>query len=158
MNPNDALRQAKALVAVHGLTSWLVKLDNSKARAGLCQHNTRTISLSRPLIALWPESDVLDTVLHEIAHALAGPAIGHGPEWVKIAKSIGCNGERTYKAAEGMSIPYRYTGSCPGCKRVTGRHKLSKAIKLGASCGHCSPKAFNVNYRLVWVDSNGVRV
>ena len=31
-----------------------------------------------------PET-VLDTLLHEIAHAIAGPAAGHGPVWKAVA-------------------------------------------------------------------------
>jgi len=30
-----------------------------------------------------------DTILHEIAHALAGPAAKHGPAWKAIARRLG---------------------------------------------------------------------
>lgn len=40
---------------------------------------------------------VKDTVLHEIAHALAGHEAKHGPVWQKIAKEIGANGQRVTK-------------------------------------------------------------
>lgn len=159
MNVNEAVRNARALLAVHGLHGWKVKLDRSVKRAGYCDYRLRVISLSHPLTELWPEHQVRDTVLHEIAHALAGPAAGHGPEWVRLALSIGCNGDAKYKTtADTPPVPFRYVGTCPGCGRKSGRHKMSKAIKLGASCGHCAPKVFDARYRLVWVDTRAVRV
>ncbi len=159
MNVNKALRDARALLVVHGLTGWTVKLDNHVSRAGQCQFARRTISLSRKLIELWPEHEVRDTVLHEIAHALAGPVAGHGPAWVSIARAIGCNGQERYRVTEDTpTVPHRYIGTCPGCGRKARRHRLTKAIKLGASCGNCAPGVFNANYRLVWVDTVGARV
>ena len=51
------------------------------------------ISLSRHLCELNSEADVLDTILHEIAHALAweryGENCGHDQRWKKICKEIG---------------------------------------------------------------------
>lgn len=159
MNLNQAVRDARALMAAHGLNGWTLKLDRSVKRAGYCDYRHRVISLSRHLAELWPEHAVRDTVLHEIAHALAGPAAGHGREWARIALAIGCNGEAKYKTTEDTPpVPFRYVGTCPGCGRKSGRHKMSKAIKLGASCGQCSPRVFDVRYRLVWVDMRAVRV
>lgn len=36
-----------------------------------------------------PPDQVTDTILHEIAHALAGPAARHGPAWKSIARRLG---------------------------------------------------------------------
>ena len=35
------------------------------------------------------EEEIRDTVLHEIAHAIAGPEAGHGPLWKATARRIG---------------------------------------------------------------------
>lgn len=158
MNVNEAVRNARALLAVHGLHGWTIKLDRQVKRAGSCDYRTRTISLSRVLTELWPEHEVRDTVLHEIAHAIAGPAAGHGPDWRRVALAIGSNGQAKYKTTEDTPpVPFRYVGTCPN-GHTSGRHKMSKAIKLGASCGRCAPNRFDARYRLVWVDSRGVRV
>jgi predicted SprT family Zn-dependent metalloprotease len=52
-------------------------------------------------IALHWDDTYLDTIPHEVAHIVArfihGRAISaHGPEWVAIAKELGCNGERCH--------------------------------------------------------------
>jgi hypothetical protein len=41
-------------------------------------------------------SEILDTILHEIAHALVGHKEAHGPVWVAKAKEIGCSGCPTH--------------------------------------------------------------
>jgi hypothetical protein len=57
----------------HGLVNlgWKVNWDDAKKRFGYCSVSKKVISLSRPLTEANPESEVLDTILHEIAHALA---------------------------------------------------------------------------------------
>jgi len=86
----DARRLATELMTRHGLAGWRFELDRAKRRAGICRHQQRTIGLSAPLTRLHPEAEVRDTILHEIAHALAGPRAGHGPAWVATALRIGC--------------------------------------------------------------------
>lgn len=152
MNVNEAVRNAKALLAVHGLTDWTIKLDSAKNRAGRCTYSTRTISLSRVLIELRSPEDTRNTVLHEIAHALT-PGHHHDAVWARKCIAIGGNGQRTHTDSP---VPYRYTSVCPN-GHTGGRHKMSKAIKVGASCGKCS-SAFNPRFVLKWVDNGPVRV
>ncbi len=94
MDLRDAYAMAEHLLVRHGLTDWQVAYDNAKRRAGVCRYRDRTIGLSAPLTALHSEEDVRDTILHEIAHALAGPEHGHDDRWREVAMSIGCTGER----------------------------------------------------------------
>jgi predicted SprT family Zn-dependent metalloprotease len=37
---------------------------------------------------------VQDMILHELAHAIAGRAAGHGKEFRKVCKQIGCVGDK----------------------------------------------------------------
>lgn len=94
MDTRDAHDLARALLAQHGLTSWSVEWDSAKTRAGVCRFPEQTIGLSAPLTRLHDEAEVRDTILHEIAHALAGPQAKHGPRWRQVARSIGCSGRR----------------------------------------------------------------
>jgi hypothetical protein len=55
-------------------------MDSAVRRFGTCRYSRKLITLSRQLIELNDQARVLDTILHEIAHALAGPKTGHGPE------------------------------------------------------------------------------
>ncbi|HXP48579.1 MAG TPA: SprT-like domain-containing protein, partial [Bacteroidia bacterium] len=78
MEVNDALAMAWKLMEKHELPikGWRITLDNAKRRFGMCKHGPKIISLSRPLIALNKPQRVEQTILHEIAHALAGGLAG----------------------------------------------------------------------------------
>ena len=89
-------------MGVHGLSAlgWVAKMDDAKKRFGVCRMGPREISLSRPLVLLNPEEEVRDTILHEIAHALAWirhrENFGHDWRWKKICEEIGARPERCY--------------------------------------------------------------
>ena len=76
----EAAIASRELMDRHGLTSWHFKFDNARVRFGSCNYGTRTISISRHLTALNTWENVANTVLHEIAPALAGVRVtdGHG--------------------------------------------------------------------------------
>ena len=76
----------------HNLTDWNFRFDNAKRRFGLCAYKSKMISLSESLTELNPEEEVLNTILHEIAHALVGRGKGHTQVWKLKALEIGCNG------------------------------------------------------------------
>jgi hypothetical protein len=78
MNLQEAATASRQLMDRHGLTSWHFEFDNAKGRFGSCNYRTRTISVSRHLTELNTWDHVANTVLHEIAHALAGKRAGHG--------------------------------------------------------------------------------
>lgn len=85
------------LMGEYGLSDWSFEYDKSVRRYGLCNYNRRRISLSANLVELNSEAETLNTILHEIAHALT-PRAGHGREWADMAKSIGCTGSRCYNS------------------------------------------------------------
>ena len=53
---------------------WSFGFDRSKVRFGKCDYRRKRISLSSHLVDLNDEYSVRDTILHEIAHALAPAA------------------------------------------------------------------------------------
>jgi predicted SprT family Zn-dependent metalloprotease len=78
----------------HALPGWKILFsETSLRRAGSCSHHTKTLRINKSFAQLAPESSLVDTILHEIAHMLAGESAGHGPEWKKLAKEIGCSGK-----------------------------------------------------------------
>ena len=81
-------------MARHGVGDWSLGWDNARTRAGMCRYNTRTISLSRPLMALYEREQVREVVLHEIAHALVGAKHNHDAVWRAKAREIGSTGAR----------------------------------------------------------------
>lgn len=96
----------------HGLTAlgWTFRWDHARRRAGLCRWDRREISLSRHLFAIAANrDDALDTILHEIAHALVGRDAGHGAEWKRVASSIGATPVRCHT----LDVPAAtVAGSC----------------------------------------------
>jgi predicted SprT family Zn-dependent metalloprotease len=119
---SDAERLATDLMRKHGLTNWEFKFDNARARVGICRYRERVIGLSRYYVRANEEIEVQDTVLHEIAHALAGPQAAHGPAWRSIATAIGCSSTRCSHAA--MGVDPKYSLWCDTCgKRLRNYHR-----------------------------------
>jgi predicted SprT family Zn-dependent metalloprotease len=121
----------------HGLLDsqprWSAAYDNSRTCAGMCVFRSRTLSFSRHLIARASAEEMRDTVLHEIAHALAGPRHGHNSKWREIALRIGCNGVRCHDI---QLAPPRWIYRCSaGCWMVP-RFKRSK-LSTQRTCSRC---------------------
>lgn len=91
---------AEDILAEHGLEGWRVSFDNTSRRLGVCRHRSKTISLSRQYIAVGEDATTLDTIRHEVAHALAGPGEGHGPVWRDIAARLGADPTATTDVPE----------------------------------------------------------
>lgn len=145
MNLHDAERMARSLMDQHGLSHWRFKFDRAKQRFGLCDYNKYTISLSHDLTVLNGEDEVRNTILHEIAHALAGNDAGHGYEWKSVARSIGCTGDRCYDGNEVKAPTGQWIGVCPGCGNTTRpRHRRRKG-----SCSRCS-SVYDERFKLQW--------
>ena len=144
MTLTQAHELAMGLMRQHGLPPhWSFRFDRSKIRFGKCDYRKKQISLSKYLVELNDEPEVRDTILHEIAHALAPPGAGHGPAWRSLALSIGCNGHRCFGQNVARPAP-NFQGTCPSCKRVIHRYRRSRI-----ACGKCAP-VFDPKYVFVW--------
>ena len=80
---------ARDLMDSHGLHGWTLAFVESRRRLGDCWYDQMLIRIARRHAIEDREAAIRDTVLHEIAHALAGPKAGHGPLWKAIARRIG---------------------------------------------------------------------
>ena len=83
---------------------WTGHLDSAVRRFGVCDHRRKRITISRHLAAINSDEETLDTVLHEVAHALAGPKAGHDLQWRAIAARIGANPDGIHDAEEVVSV------------------------------------------------------
>ncbi len=144
MDLSDAYRMGTELLRQHGLDGWSLAFDNAKRRAGVCRHGSRVIGLSAPLARLHAADEVRETLLHEIAHALAGPEHGHDAVWVARARSIGSTGQRCLPA-EAPTPAAPWLGVCPAGHTVE-RHRRPERV---ASCLDCSP-TFSTEHLLEW--------
>lgn len=79
---------ADSLLARH-LPGWQFAFNRQRRTLGLCRYRERRIELSRHHAAAGNMAQARATLLHEIAHALAGPGTGHGPKWRRIMHELG---------------------------------------------------------------------
>ncbi|MEN8773429.1 MAG: SprT family zinc-dependent metalloprotease [Akkermansiaceae bacterium] len=102
MNLKEAFDLLQEEMGAHGLIDlgWEAKMDHARKRFGVCRMSSKEISLSRPLVELNPEDEVRDTILHEIAHALAWEIhkenCGHDARWKEICSRIGARPLASY--------------------------------------------------------------
>lgn len=136
---------AKQLIDRHGLSGWRLVFDRAKTRAGVCRPARREIGLSAPLTRLHAEAEVRDTILHEISHALVGPAHGHDEVWKAKARELGCSAARCMPA-EAPRLPAPWVGACPAGHRAE-RHRRPERL---ASCRQCSPD-FDPSHLFEWL-------
>lgn len=75
----------------HNLEDWDFGLITSTRKLGTCRYRTKTVALSAHCMAFgrMDKAETIDTVRHELAHALVGPGKGHGPAWKKAARLLG---------------------------------------------------------------------
>ncbi|NHI15592.1 SprT-like domain-containing protein [Microbacterium excoecariae] len=135
---------ANALIRLHLDESWSFGFDNAKRRAGLCNFTTRRISVSRYLAARFSDDENHQTLLHEVAHALAGPAAGHGREWKKIAREIGYVGGTTHTGETATELA-PWIGTCPR-GHVVFRHRRPSRP---SSCVRCA-RGFDPRFAFAW--------
>jgi predicted SprT family Zn-dependent metalloprotease len=114
VNLYEAHHLARDLMTRHGLSDWRFHFDHARRRFGSCRLGTRTITLSRPLTLLNDIDQVRDTILHEIAHALA-PGDGHGAKWKAACRAIGAAPKRCYDDATVTSPQRREAPMLIGC-------------------------------------------
>ena len=144
MEVTRALATGRRLLREHGLDGWTIVADRAKMRAGVCRYSRRQIGISAPLTLLHDEAEVLDTILHEIAHALVGPHHGHDAVWRAKAREIGSSG-RQYVSPDAPRVPKDWVGRCPAGHEKS-RHRGPTRLM---SCGQCS-KRFDPVHLFTW--------
>lgn len=132
---------ATRLLQEHGLyeQGWRFAWNTNKTRNGVCRYGTKRIEASTVLSRVRTDEQVHQTLLHEVAHALAGHKAAHGPEWLAKARSIGytggtCSNEAETRAAVAQTS--RYVGLCSRCDLRWPRHKIGR-IPLGVPAYKC---------------------
>ena len=117
------------------LYNWNFGFDLAQNRGGVCKGRSKVITLSVTYCLNAPKEEVIDTVLHEIAHALVGPEHGHNKKWKLMAKWIGCKAEVYHNVDHGLD---RWHGSCP-CGQTWKRKKLMAKVRT-ATCPKCAER------------------
>lgn len=135
----DVAYQARELMAAHGLQGWVFQWDRAKRRAGRCCYATRVISLSIYYVQnnLDKPDDILDTILHEIAHALAGSGNGHNHVWRSWCRRIGARPVRCYDSSKVEMPRGKYTAKCCKCEREYHYHRKPRYKFEAYRCRPC---------------------
>lgn len=145
MNHAAAYDMGRRLLDQHGLQQWHLTFDRAKRRAGVCRFRDTTISLSRHAVGLQTEEQVRETVLHEIAHAKAGPGAGHGPVWKRMAAAVGAEPVRCLPPDVPMPDG-DLVGTCAAGHQIT-RHRRPSRVLLCTGCrGDVRGRVFEWTY------------
>jgi SNF2 family DNA or RNA helicase len=93
MDRNTASKFCRVELDKYNLKGWHVRItqDPNMSFLGLCMHNDKCIVINAFHTDIHPDDEVYNTIRHEIAHAIVGPGLGHGPMWETKAKEIGCD-------------------------------------------------------------------
>lgn len=137
MSLTEVAARGKQLIREHednsGLKAgWHFAFDLAPARGGSCRYSDQQITLSVTYCLKASKAEIVDTILHEIAHAIVGPKHGHDSTWKAAARQIGCTAERCHRL---QHTPPRWHGQC-GCGQQWERQRLSQRIRT-SRCGKC---------------------
>ncbi|MBU4465720.1 MAG: SprT-like domain-containing protein [Actinobacteria bacterium] len=135
---------ADALIILHLDASWSFAFDNAKRRAGLCDYTHKRISVSRYLAARYDDDTNHQTLLHEVAHALAGASAGHGAQWKRVARGLGYVGGTTHNGETAVELA-PWVGVCPAGHLAYRHRRPARAT----SCVKCAPQ-FDQRFLFIW--------
>lgn len=99
MNLEEAMEYANGVLIKEGLyKTWKIEY-NTRLRTvfGRCKTRDKVIQLNPYLVEANIKEHVVDTILHEIAHALTPKEMKpHGRDWKRVARRLGASTTRCY--------------------------------------------------------------
>jgi predicted SprT family Zn-dependent metalloprotease len=133
------LKELEAIAAQelskNGLHDWTFGLSNAKRRLGVCKFRSKRVEISGYYARNSPRESVLDTLLHEIAHAIAGPRAGHGPAWRVVAVRLGAVPQACDTTQQAVLEPGDWQATCPACGKTF--HLYRQPRSLGGYACRC---------------------
>lgn len=126
-------RRAAAAMLAHGLDGWAFGFGRGKRTLGTTRVEAGcpvgTLRVSRYLLDAGTEAAITDTLLHEIAHAVAyqrhgRSAMNHGPAWKAVAREVGAAPRATCRTGPVHPAPHRLV--CGRCGSEVGLYRRPK--------------------------------
>jgi predicted SprT family Zn-dependent metalloprotease len=137
MNLIEAENLAVSLMKQNGIweLGWRFSYGRALVEFGSCNYTTKVIKLSKHLTSLNNIEQVKDTILHEIAHAIAGFKAGHGYEWKLACIRIGAKPEQYYVKSDVNTPKLKYFAVCGACGQTYEKARLKlKEVKRACKC------------------------
>ena len=122
----------------HGLQAWSFGLSKTKRRLGSCNYRSKRIEIAEYYASHNSADKVLDTLLHEIAHALAGPKARHGPAWKAMARKLGATPRSCDTSDETIVMPGDWQATCGACNKTY--HKYRRPQRLSGYRCRCAAR------------------
>jgi ribosomal protein L37AE/L43A len=154
MTTRQAVLLAEKMLKEHKeLRNWKVTLNRRKGAFGVCNYRYNQIELSSLLIPETTDDSILNTIIHEIAHALT-PGHHHNSVWRAKFIELGgdgrrCGGQDDFKNGSNGKKEFekktsKYTLTCPVCGKKTYMNRRPSRIY---ACGQHG-RGFNIKYKL----------
>jgi predicted SprT family Zn-dependent metalloprotease len=109
MNLQQAERIARHLMSEYNLNDWNFSFNNRFTSClGRCSYRRKLIELGTKYVELNSEDQVVNTILHEICHALL-PNAGHNKYWKELFIKMGGSGQTMTPRSEIVAPEKRRT-------------------------------------------------
>lgn len=136
----ETQRLANELMKEFGLLDdgWTFRFSNKKTIIGTCYHDEKVIEFSKWYVESH-QSEIDDTIRHEIAHALVGSDHGHDHVWRSMCLKVGARPERCYDSNAPeikTNGKHNYVLECPDCNLRWRRYRMTRRAWY-AICPNC---------------------
>ena len=121
MTRTQFIKFANQEIKKHTSGTWTFSFcKRSKSRLGTCNYTKKIIKVSDLHFEHDSIEQCIDTLHHEIAHAVAGHEAGHGRAWEKIAVALGAT-PSAYGASNVRKEASKYFLVYPEGKQIIAR-------------------------------------
>ena len=106
---NDkAEKFANEMIVKHLPEGWTFAWNRKVRSNGTCNYTKMEIQLSRILTPHRMWDDIVESIMHEIAHAIAGFDNHHNDVWKKVFRSLGGAGNRCSSDSASDFVPHKW--------------------------------------------------
>lgn len=151
MSNTEVMRVARELLDAHNLDYVTLEWMNTTTRLGEMRYNRyrgpSRIRFSRKMFPYMTRAEQMNTITHEVAHALTW-GLGHNHVWRRKHIELGGTGERCSAIDETVNEKVaNWVGTCPNGHKAFRQRETAKMHQV--SCAKCS-RSFNPAYMFVW--------